>query len=260
MKPFNALLKDLTSEFLVEKYSQDDVLQMFRDVHGDKYDYSKVNYIHNKTPVTIICPKHALEFQQKPVHHIHYACGCPECAKEATRASTVSDRETFITSAIEVHGEDAHSYEKVNYVSSRLPVEIICNTCGNTFKQTPNKHLMGCSCPVCQESSGESAIRAWLSDHNIPFEAQYTFDDCKHKRPLPFDFYVPTMNTCIEYDGKQHFKPQGYYDAEEADVKLKLVQFCDSIKNEYCKKNNITVIRIPYTDDVSEYLTSNFKF
>ena len=109
-------------------------------VHGDKYDYSKVNYVNNSTKVTIICPVHG-EFEQRPSTHLS-GHGCPSCSgrKKLTK-------EEFIKRAKEVHG-DKYDYSKVNYVNSSTKVTIICPKHGE-FEQTPNLHLKSQGCPNC---------------------------------------------------------------------------------------------------------------
>ncbi len=255
MISFTDLLKQTSSPNLLEEnaYTQEDVIQQFEDVHGGAYDYSKVKYSHNREPVVIICKKHDKEFLMKPVHH-KAGCGCPECAKEATRNSTVSNKADFIKKARSLHGKKAYEYDNVVYISSRTPVAIVCNDCGNTFEQTPNKHLAGCGCPVCAESMGEQEIRKWLLDHKLDFQAQKTFDDCRMDRPLPFDFFIPSRFIAIEFDGKQHFLPLGFFSEDEAEENLQRIQTSDKIKTDYCKAKNIRLIRIRYTDDIKSIL------
>lgn len=90
-------------------------------------------------------------------------------------------------------------------------------------------------------SSLETKVKNYLSENNIEFIMQYKFNDCKDKLPLPFDFYLPQQNTCIETDGKQHYK---ICFGNEADFHK--TKEHDNIKNEYCKNKNINLIRIPY--------------
>ena len=110
-------------------------------------------------------------------------------------------------------------------------------------------HSCGCS----RYSKGEDKISQLLKENNIKFESQKYFTSCKipeSNQPLRFDFYLPDYNTIIEYDGKQHFKPIQYFGGEEG---FKKRQFYDSFKNNWCKQNNIKIIRIPYTH--YEFLT-----
>lgn len=119
--------------------------------------------------------------------------------------------------------------------------------CGNIIKVYGGNLVSGNtkSCGCIRESSGELKIRTLLEEHNILFETQKTFDSCRFadtQALARFDFYLPDYNIIIEYDGQQHYKErQGWED-------LSKIQQRDLYKNEWCKENNITLIRIPYTD------------
>ena len=106
-------------------------------------------------------------------------------------------------------------------------------------------HTTSCG---CSNSKGELKISQFLQKLNIDFEYQKTFDQClnpKTNAKLKFDFYLPNYNCCIEYDGIQHFEYVQYFENKDS---FKERSFRDSLKNEYCKNNNIKLIRIPYTD------------
>ena len=62
---------------------------------------------------------------------------------------------------------------------------------------------------------------------------------------MPFDFYLPAYNLCIEFDGEQHFKSIKHFGGEK---RLSIQKIKDNIKTEYCKNNNIKLLRIPYYD------------
>ena len=85
----------------------------------------------------------------------------------------------------------------------------------------------------------------------VKFKPQYTFDDSKYILPLPYDFYLPERNMCIEFDGEQHFRPVEFFGGEDA---FKLRKKKDKIKNEYCEKNNIYLLRIKYDENIDEKL------
>ena len=123
---------------------------------------------------------------------------------------------------------------------------------------TPNALKQNKGCPVCNESKGEKAIRAYLEDNNIEFIQEYRFDGCKYRLRLPFDFYIPSLNLCIEYDGEQHYKAFNYFGGEE---KFKLTQKRDKIKNNYCEDNGINLLRIPYLelDSIEDILDEEFE-
>ena len=122
--------------------------------------------------------------------------------------------------------------------------------CGNIVnvatRDLISQHTLSCGC--LNFSKGEEKIKNILQQNNIFFEAQKSFKTCYFSNTnglARFDFYLPQFNTVIEYDGQQHFKiGTGYYDNEE---KFKLTQEHDNYKNQWCKENNISLIRIPYT-------------
>lgn len=111
-----------------------------KEIHGDKYDYSEVEYVNYKTKVKIICPIHG-EFWQTPREHLN-GNGCQKCSG-VQRMNT----DLFIQRAIEVHG-DTYDYSKVKYTNNRTKVCIICPVHGE-FWQSPDSHLLGCGCPKC---------------------------------------------------------------------------------------------------------------
>ena len=147
------------------------------------------------------------------------------------------------------------------YVNRTTKIECMCLLDGCKWNVEPRLLLNGSGCPQCYETNGERRIRLWLEKHNIPYNFQETFNDCKDKRLLPFDFYLPTYNTIIEYDGEGHFKSIDFSGdgKESADKQFILTQKHDNIKNEYCKNNDIKLLRIPYFKNIEEEL-NNFLF
>ena len=119
--------------------------------------------------------------------------------------------------------------------------------CGNfTFADTGNLSCGKVSSCGCIVSKGENFIEKLLSANNIEYQRQYYFTNCvnpKTHHVLKFDFYLPIYNCCIEYDGQQHFQDVDFFKSS-----LKENQYRDSLKNNYCKINNIGLIRIPYWD------------
>lgn len=111
-------------------------------IHGDKYDYSDVEYVNARTKVRIRCKKHGI-FEQTPDKHIGiYRCGCPICA-----GNRQGSAEAFKAKAVEVHG-DLYDYSRVVYKNNREPVEIVCEVHGS-FWQSPSNHLAGKGCKKC---------------------------------------------------------------------------------------------------------------
>jgi len=229
--------------------------------HGYKYDYLKVEYSNNYTKVKIICSKHGV-FEQTPNKHLS-GQGCPSCAIEITCKKLSSNKEDFIRKAIVIHC-NKYDYSKVEYIVALSKVKIICKKHG-IFCQQPSAHLSGQGCPICNESKGEKIISKYLTLKNIKYISQKRFKDCIYKKILPFDFYIPSQNLCIEYDGKQHYKAEerqfgSNMTLEEAKKELEFIRYKDKIKDEYCRFHNIKILRISYKNDINEILNSYFKY
>ena len=213
-----------------------------KEVHGDKYDYSKVEYINNREKVIIICPEHG-PFKQKPLKHIQKN-GCPYCG--GTKKLT---KEEFIKKAKEVHG-DKYDYSKVDYVNSETKVIIICPEHGE-FEQTPHNHLNGQGCPncnTCKNSKISQNVENILKEKNIKYEKEKTFDWLKNKSNLFLDFYLSDYNVAIECHGIQHFEPVEYFGGKENFEKTKER---DKLKYELCKEHGIKIYY--FTNKVKEY-------
>jgi hypothetical protein len=145
---------------------------------------------------------------------------------------------------------DFYDYSLVNYIDSKTKIKIICPN-HNKFEQLPYEHLRGKGCPICIESKGEKEIRNILLNKNIKFIPQYKFNDCKNINRLPFDFYLPDYNICIEYHGEQHYKPIKWFGGDK--VFSELVKR-DKIKLEYCKLNNIKLCTISYRKNIIKFI------
>lgn len=107
------------------------------------------------------------------------------------------------------------------------------------------RNLGTISCGCFSQSKGEFIIEQKLNSLNIKFEKQKKFLDCKDKNRLPFDFFVPSYNMCIEFDGEQHYRPVDYFGGDDAYAILKRH---DEIKDEYWKNHGIKLVRISYAD------------
>ncbi|MDU5206285.1 MAG: hypothetical protein E6182_10000 [Clostridioides difficile] len=126
-------------------------------------------------------------------------------------------------------------------VKKKILIDFNCGHDSHWIIPKDLKH--GYCCPICNESKGEKIIRLYLENNNIKFIQEHRFEDCKNKRSLPFDFYIPNYNLCIEFDGRQHFETFNHFGGEKG---FELTKIRDKIKNKYCKNNGINLIRIPY--------------
>ena len=213
-------------------------------VYNNKYDYSLVQYKNNKTKVKIICPVHGV-FEQSPTNHLLLKHECNKCKIDKKRKQI----DIFIKESNKVHN-NKYDYSLVQYKNTHTKIDIICPIHG-LFKQRPHNHLIGNGCPICNESKGEKEIRKILENNNIKYIKEKTLQGCKDKGLLKFDFYLPNYNTCIEFDGIQHFKFINFFGNK---TKFNELKNRDKIKNKFCNNNNINLIRIKYSDNILEKL------
>lgn len=169
--------------------------------------------------------------------------------KKCYLSSKIIPKDSIIKKFKELHGS-YYSYNFDTFKNVHSIIEIVCSK-GHKFQQKVSNHLQGKGCPICRESIGERKISVFLTSNNIKYIRQKKFKDCIYKSELPFDFYLPDLNITIEYDGLQHFQPLVMFGGEE---EFKKVQIKDKIKTEYCKSNNIKLIRISYKEDIIEKL------
>lgn len=123
------------------------------------------------------------------------------------------------------------------------------NSWGNISSRIKNGHNKYCN--NCRPKSYNEVLTSeFLNNNSIEYKEQYIFENCKNIRYLPFDFYIPTQNICIEVDGEQHFKPTtfGTIDQKESLERFKEQIKRDNIKTNFCKENNIKLIRLSYKD------------
>jgi len=122
-----------------------DFIKKAKQVHGFKYEYSKVQYVDAKTKIKIRCSEHGV-FEQVPNNHLSGA-GCPTCAKN--RSPMKMDQNSFLRKAQKKHNKK-YGYKETKYTNTHTPVKIKCQTHG-IFEQTPMEHLKGHGCPKCSD-------------------------------------------------------------------------------------------------------------
>ena len=220
-----------------KKKNNEEFTYKAKKIHGNKYDYSLVEYKRMNIKVKIICQKHG-KFEQIPESHLS-GFGCSKCS----RVKKITNDE-FIKRAKDIHNQ--YDYSLVDYKNMHTKVIIICKKHGE-FKQTPHNHLKLAGCPKCNKSKGEKIISWFLDKKNINYKEQKTFEGCKNKSLLPFDFYLKNENVCIEFQGIQHFEANEHMGGE---IGLKNRKINDDIKKQFCKKNNIKLIEIKYSDEI----------
>lgn len=201
-----------------------------------------------------------LEYSHSTKYRAIIKCSCDcgrECYKTATqvingKVKSCGKCHLLVKEYPEIASEfdlDKNKNININDIvsSSKKKLWWICPLCNNTYKAiVGDRTLKKSGCPVCRQSHGEKRVDKILIKYNIRFEREKRFNNCKNERCLPFDFYLLDYNTCIEYDGSQHYSKEGHWkidDEEFGKIKLR-----DNIKTEFCYKNNIKLIRISYLD------------
>lgn len=204
-------------------------------------------YVNNHTKILHKCKTDSYEWNAIP-RNILNGRGCPRCAGNERYG-----HDEYVCKVAEIN-PNIEIIER--YIDAHKPILHRCKTCCHEWVAIPNNILRGTGCPNCAASKGEKMISSWLNANNISYKPQKRFDSCRDKYTLPFDFYLPDYNICIEYQGVQHYEPIGYFGGEET---FEGTVRRDKIKEDYCKKNNIGLIRIKYDEDVCEVLSRTFE-
>lgn len=220
----------------------EEFIKKCEEKYGNKFDYSKVNYVNNKTKVEIVCHNKNIlneehgSFWQRPNDHLT-GYGCPKCAGNIPHKIN-----EWIEKAKLVHG-CRYDYSKVNYIDSNTKVCIICSEHGE-FWQDPNNHLNGADCPQCNlknKSKMEEQVSDMFKEHSIIFERQKTFEWLKYKRHLYIDFYIPKYNIAVEVMGDQHYRPISRFGGEKC---FEMQKKRDRLKKILCQKHGIKIFYI----------------
>ena len=214
------------------RYTTEEWILKAREIHGDKYDYSKVEYKNSKTKVCIICKEHG-EFWITPDNHLQGE-GCPICRYIKSSSSLRKNIDNVISDFKHIHG-DKYDYSKVEYKNRKTKVCIICKEHGE-FWQTPDNHMKGKGCPYCAQSKLELSTKQYLIEHSILFEHQKSFEWLRYKHPMRLDFYLPEYNAAIECQGIQHFKPFIFFGGEDG---LIYNTDKDKAKLDQCLQNGV---------------------
>lgn len=232
------------------RYTVERFIELAKKVHGDKYDYSQVEYKDSQTKVAIICHEkdilgneHGI-FWQKPNSHLH-GHKCPRC--NGRRKTT----EQWIAEAKAVYPDGKYSFEKTNYTHARDKVIVTCNEHGD-FLTLPRDFLRGHGCPKCQMPKLEALLEKTLQENGINYEGQ---KKAVWLQGMSLDFFIPNKNIAIECQGIQHYKDKEFFNKREC-LKERVAR--DIRKRQLCKENGIELIY--FTDPkLKKYETSENK-
>lgn len=185
--------------------------------------------------------------------------GCVQCGIEKLSISSKLPKEEYV----ERLKTACPDIELVSgYDSLKEYANFYCHKCDSQVKDRAS-YILSRGCPVCGGSSMEMKIGKILTEYHINYIPQFSFDDCKDQRKLPFDFYLPDYNTLIEYDGEQHYRPVNFggITDEKAKENFLITRRHDKIKTKYCEQHKINLIRIPYweKDNIELIILNNIK-
>lgn len=271
-------IKKLNSEYSYEiedKYHLvSDKIKIFCKKHGP---FKQT--IHNHFTLKNECPKCSLEKRTKPTYNlirfteenkieiINYNGSRKKskfkCKNNHIFKSTISnlkshkcslcsrvkklekEKEKFIKESKLTWGKLLEiDYKTLVYKGKRRKMKMLSNI--GTIEQLPDNHLNGF---LPRKSTGEEIIKSILNKKNIKYIREKTFEGCKNIKKLRFDFFLPKLNICIEYNGIQHYEAISRFGGKEG---LKYQMNNDKIKYEFCKKNKIKLLIITNKDNIFE--------
>ena len=237
--------KKKAKETLKYNITTDDFKNKIKKIFGDKISIIS-EYTNHNNKINVKCNICNHIWSTKPKSLIAKN-GCIKCGHIEKGKKHRKSHEKFINEINLIHNNRLSVIGIYNTCDDRIDVK--CNICNHEWKPVSGR-LLRRGCPKCNFSKGELLIEDLLKKLNIDFKPQYTFEGLKTKAngvPI-FDFAIfdnKNIKCIIEYDGEQHFKAVKKWGGIE---RLKRQQEIDKFKNNYCYKNNIKIIRIPYTE------------
>lgn len=209
------------------------------DLVNDEYTVVG-NYINNRTKIEFLHNVCGNSYFVVPSDFLQ-GYRCPHCFGHIKKTQLDFEKDVY-----DIHGDE---YSVVGeYVNCATKVKVKHNSCGYEWNVNPRDFIYSKSgCPRCKQSKGEKEIEKVLVDINIAFEFQKKFNDLRGLRniPLSYDFYIPSKNILIEYQGQQHYYPVDWFGGKE---KFENQVKIDNMKRKYAKENNFRLLEISYSD------------
>lgn len=213
-------------------------------------------YIGSHKKIQCKCNIDNTIWETTPTNLLNSKIGCPTCEIKNASIRFSKSNEKFIE---ELSVINPNIVPLEQYKNENTKIKCECKIHNHIWYASPNKLLIRATgCAKCSCYHNESVIGSILDKWGYKYTLQKRFNNCRDKNTLPFDCYLDDFNILIEYDGEGHYKPirRGSMTEEDAIKNLEYVQRHDKIKNDFCKKNKINLIRIPYWEknDIEYYL------
>lgn len=245
------------------QYWKKNYIELMNDLsiaNNNKYSYEEqdlMNVKNSDSMIKIHCKTHGL-FTKKIIRHMN-GIGCSLCDIESAR---IKSAENFILNSKKIFG-DTFGYDRVNYISNKIKVELECKKHGYFYVRPDNHIGLKHGCPVCKASKGEVKIFELLKLLNLEFQREFKIGNHNYR----YDFFIPELNMIVEYDGKHHFEESSFFSREENKSSSKTwkekrlenlarIQERDELKREIALINGFNFIRLNYLefDKISENL------
>lgn len=224
-----------------ELLSQEDFLDKVYNFRNDIEILSK--YKGYRNPIKVKCLRCGNKFTINAAGNIFNTKNlCKKCRTPHNK-KTLED----IKKEIKFISNDEYELLSDEYKNNKTRMLFKHKKCGKEFYQCFNKFKTeGRRCPHCVNSNGEEVIKEYLDRNNISYEREVAFEECRHNKPLKFDFYLEEYNLLIEFDGKQHFLES--FSDKPSNNSLKEIQKRDKIKNKFANEYEINLLRISYKE------------
>lgn len=245
----------------LKKWTTEEFIEKSKKINGDRYDYSKTNYINKRTNVIITCKIHG-DFIQNPHNHISQKQGCPLCGKKYAKDFRKNDYNHFIEESVKRFG-NIYDFPNIEneYINSHSVIHIKCKKCGNVFKKIACDHLTsphgGCLKCYCNKSTAENEISLFLENligkENLIYRDRNVLDGCE------LDIYIPSYKIAVEYNGL-YWHSNKY--KEDKNYHLKKTELCENhgirliqiFEDEYINHKEIVLNKLKHLFNQSDNL------
>lgn len=213
------------------------------DLVGTDYIFLD-NYVNSYTKIKVKHNECGNIYKVTPSHFLE-GTRCPFCSAKNSGEARRKTGDKFKREVLNLVGNEYTFLD--DYVNNDTKLRVKHNECGNIYSVRPTDFISHHTrCPYCAMPKSEKIIAKILDMFNIDYESQKAFDDLVDKTNLSYDFFIPSQNTLIEYQGIQHYEPIETFGGED---QLELQQKHDKMKADYAKTNNYNLIAVPYTED-----------